>query len=52
MKQVVFWVMVLIGLFLVATNATQLNIVLSTLSNTSLKGIATLQGRNVKGVTY
>jgi hypothetical protein len=52
MKQVIFWVMVLIGLFLVATNATKLNTVLLTLSDTSLKGIATLQGRNVKGVTY
>lgn len=52
MTKVIFWIMVLIGLFLVATNATKLNIVLSTLSDTSLKGIATLQGRSVKGVTY
>lgn len=51
MKKVVFWIMVLIGLYLVAMNATKLNTVLSTLSDTSLKGIATLQGRNVKGVT-
>lgn len=52
MKQAIFWVMVLIGLYLVAINATKLNVVLATLSDTSLKGIATLQGRNVKGVTF
>lgn len=52
MKQAIFWIMVLIGLFLVANNATKLNVVLATLSDTSLKGVAVLQGRNVKGVTY
>lgn len=51
MKQVIFWIMVLIGLYLVAMNATRLNTVLMTLSSTSLKGIATLQGRDVQGVT-
>lgn len=52
MKQAIFWVMCLIGLYLVAINATKLNVVLSTLSSTSLKGVAVLQGRNVKGVTF
>lgn len=51
MKQFAFWITVLIGLYLVATNASKINVVLMTLSDTSLKGIATLQGRDVKGVT-
>ncbi len=49
--KVVFWITVLIGLYLVAVNASTLNLILMTLSDTSLKGIATLQGRDVKGVT-
>lgn len=52
MKQFVFWTFVLIGVYLVATRYVGLNSILSTLSDTSLRGIATLQGRdNVKGVT-
>ncbi len=51
MGKYVFYLVILIGLYLVATNATRLNDVLKTLSDTSLKGVATLQGRSVKGVT-
>jgi len=52
MKQVIFWVFVLVGIYLVATRYLGLNAILGTLSDTGLRGIATLQGRdNVKGVT-
>lgn len=51
MQKVIFWVMVLIGIYLVATNAFGVNQILTTLSRASVEGIATLQGRNVKGVT-
>lgn len=52
----VWWVIggigVLIGLYLVATNASPINGLVTTLADASLKGVATLQGRPVKGVTY
>lgn len=51
MKQAFFWIVVLIGMYLVVANGSKVNTILQTLSSTSLKGIATLQGRNVKGVT-
>lgn len=49
--KIVFWVMVLIGIYLVATQWLGINSIISTLGDKSLKGIATLQGRNVEGVT-
>lgn len=51
MKQAFFWIVVLIGMYLVVMNGRAVNQILATLSDTSLKGIATLQGRTVKGVT-
>lgn len=51
MKQIFFWIVVLIGMYLVVANGKSVNSILATLSDTSLKGIATLQGRSVKGVT-
>ncbi len=49
--KIIFWVMVLIGIYLVASQSTGLNTILGTLSSKSIEGIAVLQGRNVKGVT-
>lgn len=49
--KITFWVMVLIGIYLVASKYTGINTILSTLSGSTLKGIATLQGRDVSGVT-
>lgn len=51
MKQIIFWVFVLVGIYLVATNAFGVNTILTTLSKSSLQGVAVLQGRDVKGVT-
>jgi hypothetical protein len=51
MKQAFFWIVVLIGMYLVVANGKSVNDILATLSDTSLKGIVALQGRNVKGVT-
>ena len=51
MKQVIFWIVVLIGMFLIVNNGGAVNTILQTLSSTSLQGIATLQGRAVKGLT-
>mgnify|MGYP006277944993 CR=1 FL=1 len=48
----VFWVVVLIALYLVAQNAGALNQLIGSLGDISLRGIATLQGRQkIKGVT-
>lgn len=49
--KVIFWIVILIGLYLVASKYLGINAILATLSDASLKGIATLQGRDVKGVT-
>jgi hypothetical protein len=51
MKQIVFWAFVLIGIYLVATNAFGVNTIVSTLAKSSIQGVAVLQGRDVKGVT-
>lgn len=52
----VWWVIggigTLIGLYLVATNASSINGLVSTMADASIKGVAALQGRPVKGVTY
>lgn len=42
----------LIALFLLASNAEKVEGLVRTLGDASIKGIATLQGRQVKGVTY
>lgn len=47
----IFYIMVLIGIFLVATHGGAINSILKTLSSASLQGVATLQGRDVLGVT-
>lgn len=51
MKQMFFWIVVLIGMYLIVANGKSVNSILSTLAGASLKGVATLQGRSVKGVT-
>ena len=52
MSKAVFYIFLLIGTFLVATNATKINEILKTLSDTGIKGTIALQGRDIKGVTY
>ncbi len=49
--KILFWIMVLIGIYLVASQSTGLNTILGTLSKSGVEGIVALQGRNVKGVT-
>jgi DNA-binding transcriptional regulator WhiA len=39
MKQLFFWIVVLIGMYLVVANGKAVNSILATLSDTSLKGI-------------
>lgn len=51
MKQMFFWIVVLIGMYLIIANGKNVNAILSTLSSNGLKGIVALQGRPVKGVT-
>jgi ATP-dependent protease ClpP protease subunit len=51
MKTYVYWIVLLIGLYLVANNADKINRVIATTGGTVLQGFAVLQGRNVKGVT-
>lgn len=50
-NKIVFWVFVLIGAYLVLSRGREANQILTTLSRTSLQGVAVLQGRNVAGVT-
>jgi flagellar motor switch protein FliG len=51
MKQVIFWIVGLIALYLIAINAPALGNIIKSLSGESVKAIAVLQGRDVKGVT-
>jgi hypothetical protein len=50
MGRYVLIILGLIGLYLLLSRAWEANAILSTLADTSLKGIAVLQGKDVKGV--
>ena len=49
--KIVFWVVVLIAIYLFVMNATKLTGIINNLGSVTLKGIATLQGRDAVGVT-
>lgn len=49
--KVLLWIAILIGLYLLLKDPWGTNTLIGTMASNSLKGIAVLQGKDVKGVT-